>query len=135
MYLDALLKNETNEVVFNAPVAEMCSYLINMNPELDSTVRVVEGASLRFCTVEEYLTKYNLKRPRWYSLEEVISGLKEGRSFKRDFSDGGFEIVRGLGQGQFEHVVAGIGSGGMAELSIDIIGPHRWGTDPWQELK
>lgn len=135
MYLDALLKNDTNEVVFNSSVADMCSYLLNMNPELDSTVRVVEGSSLRFFTVEEYLTKHNLKRAPWCTLDEMISGLKEGRSFKRDFSDGGFEMVRGIGDGQFEHVVAGLGSGGMAELSIDIIDEERWGDTPWQELK
>lgn len=134
MFLDAVINRETRNVVFNASVADTCRFVLHMNPSEDDSVYVVEGSSLRMFTPMEYLQRHNLERSKLFTLNEVVAGLQEGRSFKREFDDGGYEIVRSMSDGRrFEHTVAGVDSGGFAELDISIIDEERWGTKLWEE--
>lgn len=69
-----------------------------------------------------------------YTLEEVKVGLGEGKSYKRKFRSGyklGWEIVKPLRNGRFEHTVAGPDFGGVAELDISIMTADRWAVDGW----
>jgi hypothetical protein len=70
------------------------------------------------------------------TLEEVIEGLKKGRSFKcaLQHPDGGWEWVRPTTPGRFEHGVAGSKFGGVAELDIDVIDEERWTNDGWEPV-
>lgn len=67
-------------------------------------------------------------------LQEVIDGLREGKSFKciLDHAKGGWEYVRPTTPGRFEHTVAGYDFGGVAELDIDIIDEERWTNGGWE---
>lgn len=136
MFFDAVIRRDTQQVVFNATVIDTCRFVLHMNPKEDDKVYIASGASLQTYTPLEYLKFHGLSRDKLFTLNDVIEGLKVGRSFKREFDDGGFEMVRSLGDGhRFEHTVVGIGSGGLAELDISIIDEQRWGMKLWEEMQ
>jgi hypothetical protein len=67
------------------------------------------------------------------TLNEVIKGLKEGKTFKRYGKEDGFQILTPIGFDYFRHDVAGSGWGGSAELHISVLNSGRWEEDRWME--
>lgn len=67
------------------------------------------------------------------NLNEVIRGLKEGKSYVRKIN-GGQETLKPVGYDYIEHVYVGDGFGGSAEIHISIIAPDRWAVNGWQEI-
>lgn len=65
------------------------------------------------------------------NLREVKEGLAKGESFKRPFGRKGWEYVRPLSDGYFEHTVVGSDWGGCAELHITIMTSDRWDDHGW----
>ncbi len=71
-----------------------------------------------------------------YDIDEVKQGLAEGKSFRREFGNppsyGGIEYVCPTTPGRFEHTVASVDSGGVAELDISVIDKNTWPQDNWE---
>jgi hypothetical protein len=71
-----------------------------------------------------------------YTLNQVIEGLKVGKSYERTLEgDGGKEYVTPIGDGEFRHDVAGEahdGWGGTNTMPIEILNNGRWHQEGWE---
>jgi len=75
-------------------------------------------------------------------LNEVINGLKQGKSFERaGTSTGGGKYVEKLiavSAIYFKHQIVGAmsghGWGGSSQLEINILNNGRWDEDGWKEI-
>lgn len=71
-----------------------------------------------------------------YNLQQVILGLKAGRSFERIMEgDGGKEYLTPTGENTFRHDVSGNahgGWGGSYTMHIDMLKNGRWEEDGWK---
>lgn len=68
-------------------------------------------------------------------LDEIIKGLSEGKSYKRE-SDAGTHWLRPMEENEFEHTYLSSdpeGGGGVANLPLSILKNGRWDNDGWVE--
>jgi hypothetical protein len=57
MYFDAVIDNESGNVLFNGTPSETEEFLLGRNVESDDQIYVMDGYSLRSFTPKEYLSK------------------------------------------------------------------------------
>jgi len=71
-----------------------------------------------------------------FTLNEVIEGLKAGKSYQRTLEgDGGKEYLSPAGDGEFRHDVAGQahgGWGGSDTMPFSTLNNGRWEQDGWE---
>jgi len=71
-----------------------------------------------------------------FLLQQVIEGLKAGKSYQRTLEDdGGKEYLNPAGEGEFRHDVAGKahgGWGGSCTMPIETLQNGRWNQDGWE---
>lgn len=70
------------------------------------------------------------------NLTQVIQGLKQGHSYKRDVV-GITDTLKPVGEGMVLHSVYNpqTGAGGETELPIGVLGLGRWPKDRWELIR
>lgn len=72
------------------------------------------------------------------NINEVIAGLKEGKSYIRRFGAlkfAGFESLTPIGDGMCEHTFAGHDYGGVGGVYIEALNGECWPYDGWTEIE
>jgi hypothetical protein len=71
----------------------------------------------------------------YYTLNDVIAGLKEGKSYIRRSGKGKstvIDMVVSTSARTFEHSVIGHNGGGVCELPIENLNSKLWPTTHWE---